>query len=147
MLDAARREREVTCEPIMNLTPVHDLPERPTPHPICLLMPSSDEDQLQSLVDDIGAHGLLDPIVLFEKRISTAATGPPRARARAESRATSSWRALGRSLDVCGLPQSQAPPPDQEFVADTLVEAKDFNLDYELGEPAARLTLKRQPRR
>jgi hypothetical protein len=53
----------------MNLTPIYDPPEQPKPHPICLLMPSADEDELQSLTDDIRAHGLLDPIVLFEKRI------------------------------------------------------------------------------
>src|SRR5271165_7438402 len=53
----------------MNLKPIADLPERPKPHPICLLMPSADEDELQNLTDDIRAQGLLDPIVLFEKRI------------------------------------------------------------------------------
>jgi hypothetical protein len=53
----------------MNLTPIYNPPERPNPHPICLLMPSADEDELQNLTDDIRAHGLLDPIVLFEKRI------------------------------------------------------------------------------
>ena len=56
----------------MNLTPVCDLPEQPKPHPICLLMPSADEDELQSLTDDIRVHGLLDPIVLFEERILDA---------------------------------------------------------------------------
>ena len=59
-------------------------------------MPSADEDELQSLTDDIRAHGLLDPIVLFEKRYSTAATGPPLAKARAERRATLSLKALGK---------------------------------------------------
>ena len=53
----------------MNLMPVYNPPERPNPHPICLLMPSADEDELHNLTDDIRAHGLLDPIVLFEKRI------------------------------------------------------------------------------
>jgi ParB-like chromosome segregation protein Spo0J len=53
----------------MNLKPITDPPERPKPHPICLLIPSADEDELQNLTDDIRAHGLLDPIVLFEKRI------------------------------------------------------------------------------
>jgi hypothetical protein len=36
---------------------------------ICLPMPSADDDELQNLTDDIRAQGLLDPIVLFEKRI------------------------------------------------------------------------------
>jgi hypothetical protein len=73
----------------MNLTPIYDPPEQPEPHPICLLMPSADEDELQSLTDDIRAHDLLNPIVLFEKRILDG-------RNRADSRATLNLRALGK---------------------------------------------------
>ena len=40
----------------MNLTPIYNPPERPNPHPICLLMPSADEDELQNLTDDIDGH-------------------------------------------------------------------------------------------
>jgi ParB-like chromosome segregation protein Spo0J len=53
----------------MELTPVDNPPARPAPHPICLLIPSADEDELQDLTDDIRAHGLLNPIVLFEGMI------------------------------------------------------------------------------
>ena len=53
----------------MKLTPVDSPPARPDAHPICLLIPSADEDELQNLTDDIRAHGLLDPIVLFEGMI------------------------------------------------------------------------------
>ena len=143
MLDAARREREVTCEPIMNLTPVHDLPERPTPHPICLLMPSSDEDELQSLVDDIRAHGLLDPIVLFEKRILD---GRNRAAACAsagrEPRYVELEGTREEALMFVVSHNLKRRHLTKQAVADTLVEAEDFNLDYELGEPAARSDIK-----
>jgi hypothetical protein len=80
----------------MNLTPIYDPPEQPEPHPICLLMPSADEDELQSLTDDIRAHGLLNPIVLLRGGYSTAATGPPLAKALADSPATLNLRALGK---------------------------------------------------
>ena len=53
----------------MRLTPVDNPSARPAPHPICLLIPSADEDELQDLTDDIRAHGLVDPIVLFEGMI------------------------------------------------------------------------------
>ena len=65
----------------MNVTPIYNPPERPNPHPICLLMPSADEDELQNLTDDIHARGLLDPIVLLRSGYSTDATAPPRAKA------------------------------------------------------------------
>ena len=53
----------------MELTPIHNSLARPAPHPICLLIPSADEDELQDLTDDVRAHGLIDPIVLFEGMI------------------------------------------------------------------------------
>ena len=54
----------------MNSTRIYDPPEQPKPgDSICLLMPSADEHELQGLADDIRAHGLFDPIVLFENRI------------------------------------------------------------------------------
>ena len=82
----------------MNWIPIYDPPEQPKPHPICLLMPSADEDELRGLIDDIRARGLLDPIVLFERRILDGAVAavPPLAKAQAGSRATSNLRALGK---------------------------------------------------
>jgi ParB-like chromosome segregation protein Spo0J len=53
----------------MELTPIDNPPARPCPHPICLLIPSADEDELQDLTDNVRAHGLIDPIVLFEGMI------------------------------------------------------------------------------
>ena len=53
----------------MELTPSENAAVRPGAHPICLLIPPADEDELQDLTDDIRAHGLIDPIVLFEGMI------------------------------------------------------------------------------
>lgn len=53
----------------MELKPINAPPAPPAPHPICLLIPSADEDELQDLTDDIRAHGLISPIVLFEGMI------------------------------------------------------------------------------
>jgi ParB-like chromosome segregation protein Spo0J len=121
----------------MNLTPISDPPERPTPHPICLLMPSADEDELASLIDDIRAHGLLDPIVLFESRIldgrnraaaCEAAGVAPRYVAFHGAREEALMFVVSHNLKRRHL--------TKQAIADTLVEAEDFNLDYELGEPA-----------
>ena len=122
----------------MNLTPIHDPPERPIPHPICLLMPSADEDELESLIDDIRAHGLLDPIVLFEQRILDG-----RSRAAACERAGVAPRyvefhgAREEALMFVVSHNLKRRHLTKQAIADTLVEAEDFNLDYEFSEPAA----------
>ena len=127
----------------MNLTPIYDPPEQPKPHPICLLMPSADEDELQSLVDDIRAHGLLDPIVLFERRILDG-----RSRAAACESAGREPRYVefeGTREDALMFVVShnlKRRHLTKQAVADTLVDAEDFNLHYELGEPAAQSDIK-----
>ena len=127
----------------MNLTPTYDPPERPEPHPICLLMPSADEDELQSLTDDIRVHGLLDPIVLFEKRIldgrnraaaCESASRGPRYVEFEGTREEALLFVVSHNLKRRHL--------TKQAVADTLVDAEDFNLHYELGEPAARSDIK-----
>jgi hypothetical protein len=127
----------------MNLTPIYDPPERPNPHPICLLMPSADEDELQSLTDDIGAHGLIAPIVLFEGMILDG-----RNRAAACERAGIAPRYVlfeGGREDALILVVShnlKRRHLTKQAIADTLVEAEDFNLHYELGEAAAPTDIK-----
>ncbi len=122
----------------MNLKPIYDPPQRPNPHPICLLMPSADEDELQNLSDDIRAHGLLDPIVLFEERIldgrnrAAACEGAgvaPRYVEFQGSREEALMFVVSHNLKRRHL--------TKQAIADTLVEVEDFNLHYELGEPAA----------
>ena len=122
----------------MNLKPIYDPPQRPNPHPICLLMPSADEDELQNLSDDIRAHGLLDPIVLFEERIldgrnraaaCESAGVAPRYVEFQGSREEALMFVVSHNLKRRHL--------TKQAIADTLVEAEDFNLHYELGEPAA----------
>ncbi len=122
----------------MNLKPIYDPPMRPKPHPICLLMPSADEDELQNLSDDIRAHGLLDPIVLFEERIldgrnraaaCESAGVAPRYVEFQGSREEALMFVVSHNLKRRHL--------TKQAIADTLVEAEDFNLHYELGEPAA----------
>jgi ParB-like chromosome segregation protein Spo0J len=121
----------------MNLTPIYNPPERPNPHPICLLMPSADEDELQSLTDDIGAHGLIAPIVLFEGMILDG-----RNRAAACEHAGIAPRYVlfeGGREDALILVVShnlKRRHLTKQAIADTLVEAEDFNLHYELGEAA-----------
>ena len=122
----------------MNLTPIYNPPERPNPHPICLLMPSADEDELQSLTDDIRARGLLDPIVLFEKRILDG---------RNRAAACESAGVAPRYVEFQGTREEalmfvvshnlKRRHLTKQAIADTLVEAEDFNLHYELGEAAA----------
>src|SRR5215475_244528 len=70
-IDAANRRNcsHSNRKMAIELTPVDNPPARPSPHPICLLIPSADEDELQDLTDDIRAHGLINPIVLFEEMI------------------------------------------------------------------------------
>ena len=131
----------------MNVTPIYNPPERPNPHPICLLMPSADEDELQNLTDDIRAHGLLDPIVLFEKRILDG---------RNRAAACESASVAPRYVEFEGTREEalmfvvshnlKRRHLTKQAVADTLVEAEDFNLHYELGEPRHNLTLKCQLR-
>jgi hypothetical protein len=120
----------------MNLTPVYAPSERPTPHPICLLMPSADEEELQSLVDDIRAHGLLDPIVLFERRIldgrNRAAACESAGR---EPRYVEFEGTREEALMFLVSHNLKRRHLTKQAVADTLVEAEDFNLHYELGEP------------
>jgi ParB-like chromosome segregation protein Spo0J len=121
----------------MNLTPTYNPPERPNPHPICLLMPSADEDEFQNLTDDIRAHGLLDPIVLFEKRILDG---------RNRAAACESAGVAPRYVEFQGTREEalmfvvshnlKRRHLTKQAVADTLVEAEDFNLLYELGEAA-----------
>ena len=127
----------------MNLKPITDPPERPKPHPICLLMPSADEDELQNLVDDIRAHGLLDPIVLFEQRILDG---------RNRAAACESAGVAPRYVEFEGAREEalvfvvshnlKRRHLTKQAVADTLVEAEDFNLQYELGEPATHPDIK-----
>jgi ParB-like chromosome segregation protein Spo0J len=127
----------------MNLTPIYDPPERPSPNPICLVMPSADEDELQNLVDDIRAHGLLDPIVLFEKRILDG---------RNRAAACESAGVAPRYVEFAGTREEalmfvvshnlKRRHLTKQAIADTLVAAEDFNLEYELGEPATQPDIK-----
>jgi ParB-like chromosome segregation protein Spo0J len=98
-------------------------------------MPSADKDELQSLADDIRAHGLLDPIVLFENRIldgrnrAAACEGAgvaPRYVEFEGTREEALMFVVSHNLKRRHL--------TKQAIADTLVEAEDFNLDYELGE-------------
>jgi hypothetical protein len=122
----------------MKLAPVDDPPARPAPHPICLLIPAADEDELQNLIDDIREHGLLDPIVLFEGMILDG-----RNRAAACERAGIEPRYVqfeGGREDALILVVShnlKRRHLTKQAVADALVAAEDFNLHYALDEPAA----------
>ncbi len=118
----------------MNLTPIDNPPERPDPHPICLLMPAADEDELQNLTEDIRAHGLHDPIVLFEKRILDG---------RCRDAACKSAGVAQRYVEFEGTREEALMfvvshniirrHLTKQDIADTLVEAEDFNLNYALG--------------
>jgi ParB-like chromosome segregation protein Spo0J len=122
----------------MELTPIDNPLARPAPHPICLLIPSADEDELQDLTDDIRAHGLLDPIVLFEGMILDG-----RNRAAACERAGVAPRYAqfgGGREDALILVIShnlKRRHLTKQAIADALVAAEDFNLHYTLAEPAA----------
>jgi ParB-like chromosome segregation protein Spo0J len=122
----------------MELTPINAPPARPAPHPICLLIPSADDDELQDLITDIRAHGLIDPIVLFEGMILDGRT-----RAAACERAGIAPRyALfeGGREDALILVIShnlKRRHLTKQAIADALVAAEDFNLHYALAEPPA----------
>ena len=106
-------------------------------------MPSADADELQSLADDIRAHGLLDPIVLFENRILDG---------RNRAAACESASLTPRYVEFEGTREEalmfvvshnlKRRHLTKQAVADTLVDAEDFNLHYELGEPAASTDIK-----
>jgi ParB-like chromosome segregation protein Spo0J len=119
----------------MKLAPIDDPPARPEPHPICLLVPSADEDELQNLTDDIRAHGLIDPIVLFEGMILDG-----RNRAAACERAGVEPRYVqfeGGREDALILAVShniKRRHLSKQAIADALVAAEDFNLHYTLDE-------------
>ena len=121
----------------MELTPTDNPPARPAPHPICLLIPSADEDELQNLTDDIRAHGLIDPIVLFEGMILDG-----RNRAAACERAGVAPRYAqfgGGREDALILVISHNLKRRQltkQAIADALVAAEDFNLHYTLADSA-----------
>ena len=123
----------------MKLTPIANPPARPAPHPICLLIPSADEDELQDLIDDIRAHGLIDPIVLFEGMILDG-----RNRAAACERAAVAPRYVefgGGREDALILVVShnlKRRHLTKQAIADALVAAEDFNLHYALASPPAR---------
>jgi ParB-like chromosome segregation protein Spo0J len=120
------------------LTSVDNPPARPSPHPICLLIPSADEDELQDLTDDIRAHGLINPIVLFEEMILDG-----RNRATACERAGVAPRYVqfgGSREDALILVIShnlKRRHLTKQAIADALVAAEDFNLHYTLAMPAA----------
>ncbi len=121
----------------MKLIPADDPPPRPAPHPICLLIPSADEDELQDLTDDIRAHGLIDPIVLFEGMILDG-----RNRAAACERAGVAPRyvhfAAGRedALIFVVSHNIKRRHLTKQGIADALVAAEDFNLHYRLSSTA-----------
>ena len=122
----------------MELKPINYPSARPAPHPICLLIPSADDDELQDLTDDIRAHGLIDPIVLFEGMILDG-----RNRAAACERAGIAPRYVqfgGGREDALILVVShnlKRRHLTKQAIADALVAAEDFNLHYTLAEPAA----------
>jgi ParB-like chromosome segregation protein Spo0J len=121
----------------MELTPIDNPTARPVPHPICLLTPSADEDELHDLTDDSRAHGLIDPIVLFEGMILDG-----RNRAAACERAGVAPRYVqfgGGREDALILVIShnlKRRHLTKQAVADALVAAEDFNLNYAVEEPA-----------
>jgi ParB-like chromosome segregation protein Spo0J len=120
------------------LKPINNPPARPAPHRICLLIPSADDDELQDLTDDIRAHGLIAPIVLFEGMILDG-----RNRAAACERASIAPRYVsfeGGREDALILVVShnlKRRHLTKQAIADALVAAEDFNLHYTLAEPAA----------
>jgi hypothetical protein len=132
----------------MNLRPIYAPPEQPKPHPICLLMPSADEDELQGLTDGIRARGLFDPIVLFEKRIldgrNRAAACQSAGR---EPRYVEFEGTREEALMFVVSHNLKRRHLNKQAIADTLVEAEDFNLHYELGEPAAGSDIKMSAQR
>jgi hypothetical protein len=122
----------------MELTHIDNAPPRPAPHPICLLIPSADEYELQELTEDVRAHGLIDPIVLFEGMILDG-----RNRAAACERGQVAPRYVqfgGGREDALILVIShnlKRRHLTKQAIADALVAAEDFNLHYTLAGPAA----------
>jgi len=102
------------------------------------LIPSADDDELQDLTDDIRAHGLSAPIVLFEGMILDG-----RNRAAACERAGVAPRYVqfeGGREDALILVVShnlKRRHLTKQAIADALVAAEDFNLHYTLTELAA----------
>ena len=98
---------------------------------------------MQSLIDDIRANGLLDPIVLFEKRIldgrNRAAACESAGR---EPRYVEFEGTREEALMFVVSHNLKRRHLTKQAVADTLVNAEDFNLHYELGEPAERSDFK-----
>jgi ParB-like chromosome segregation protein Spo0J len=138
-LHSVSESPEVSAPPIeqaMELTPIDNSRAWPRPHPICLLVPSADEGELQDLTDDIRAHGLIDPIVLFEDMILDG-----RNRAAACERAGVAPRYVqfeGGREDALILVIShnlKRRHLTKQAIADTLLAAEDFNLDYTLAMP------------
>ena len=91
----------------------------------------------------IRAHGLLDPIVLFEKRIldgrnraaaCESAGIAPRYVAFEGTREEALMFVVSHNLKRRHLTKLA--------IADTLIEAEDFNLHYELGEPGTQSDIK-----
>ena len=121
----------------MQLTPIENPPARPAPHPICLLIPPADEDELQDLTDDIRTHGLIDPIVLFEGMILD---GRNRAAACERAGVTPRYAHFGGgredALILVVSHNIKRRHLTKQGIADALVAAEDFNLNYRL-EPAA----------
>ena len=98
------------------------------------LDPSSDDEELQDLTDDIRAHGLIDPIVLFQGMILDG-----RNRATACERAARYVQFGGGREDALILVVShnlKRRHLTKQAIADALVAAEDFHLHYMLAEPA-----------
>jgi ParB-like chromosome segregation protein Spo0J len=121
----------------MELTPIDNPPARPCPHPICLLIPSADEDELQDLTDDVRAHGLIDPIVLFEGMILDGRNRSAACeRAGVEPRYAQFRGGREDALILVISHNLKRRHLTKQAIADALVAAEDFNLHYTLTEPA-----------
>ena len=121
----------------MQLTPMDNSPARAAPHPICLLIPSADEDELQDLTDDVRAHGLIDPIVLFEGMILDGRNRSAACeRAGVEPRYAQFRGGREDALILVISHNLKRRHLTKQAIADALVAAEDFNLHYTLTEPA-----------
>ena len=122
----------------MELTPIDNPTLRPAPHPICLLMPSADAFELQELTDDIRAHGLIDPIVLFEGMILDGRNrGAACERARVAPRYVQFGGGREDALILVISHNLKRRHLTKQAIADALVAAEDFNLHYTLAGPEA----------
>jgi hypothetical protein len=127
----------------MNLTPIYNPPEQPNPHPICLLVPSADEDELQNLTADIRAHGLLDPIVLFEQRILDGRNRAAACESAGVAPCYVEFQGTREEALMFVVSHNlKRRHLTKQAIADTLVEAEDFNLHYVLGEAATSTDIK-----